>query len=316
MKNVLITGGVGFIGINFVQYLLEKYPALHIFVIDKITYAAKPNLPFFHTLVRNEKRVSFLQANITTLHALTHLFEKNQFDVIFNFAAESHVDNSIESPIIFTISNVFGTHMLLELARQYKIPKFVQISTDEVYGSRDTGFFKETDRLTPSSPYSASKAAADMLCLAYYTTFNLPVIITRSVNNFGPFQHKEKLIPCFIKRLLQHERVPLYGTGKNVRDWIYVRDNCDAIDFITQNGTVGEIYNIAGHNEYTNFDITKKILKILNKDETAIQFVPDRLGHDWRYAINDDKLLSLGWSSKFLFDEALTTTVRWYEENG
>jgi dTDP-glucose 4,6-dehydratase len=236
-------------------------------------------------------------------------------DQVVHFAAESHVDRSIKDASAFVRTNVVGTFTLLESARKYKVSRFIHISTDEVYGSRERGSFKEKDRLTPSSPYSSSKAGSDLLAQSYYITHKLPVIITRCTNNFGPYQYPEKLIPLFITNLLEDKKVPVYGTGKNVRDWIYVLDHCKAIDFVQHNGVPGEIYNIGGGAERSNIDITKKIIKILGKDESMIKYVEDRKGHDFRYSLNCTKLLKLGWVPEHGFNEALESTVLWYVEN-
>jgi dTDP-glucose 4,6-dehydratase len=235
-------------------------------------------------------------------------------DYVVHFAAESHVDRSIEDGSIFVKTNVLGTHTLLQNALECKVKKFIHISTDEVYGSTKSGSFKETDILTPSSPYSSSKAGSDLLAQSYYITYGLPVIITRCTNNFGPYQYPEKLIPLFVTNLLENKKVPVYGTGTNVRDWIYVLDHCKAVDFVLHSGTEGEIYNIGGENEKTNIEITYQILKLLGKDEFMIEYVKDRLGHDFRYSLNCSKLKELGWEPEYSFDKALEATVKWYIE--
>jgi dTDP-glucose 4,6-dehydratase len=307
---VLITGGCGFIGSNFIRYWLEKYSEDHITNLDKLTYAGNPdNLKD----IEDNPNYIFVKGDICDREIVDKVMEDK--DIVFNFAAESHVDNSIKGPLIFTESNVLGTHILLESARQNNIKKFIHISTDEVYGSTKEGSFKETDILKPNSPYSASKAAAEMLVRAYNITFKIPVIITRSSNNYGPYQYPEKVIPLFVTNLIENKKVPLYGTGMNVRDWIYVIDNCEAIDFISKNGEIGEIYNIGGGNEIPNIQLTKSILKEMNKDESSIEYVEDRIAHDFRYSLNCDKLNKLGWKPRFKFETALKETVQWYKDN-
>jgi len=307
---ILVTGGCGFIGSNFIKYWLEKYPEDKIINLDKLTYAG--NLDNLKDIEDNEN-YEFVKGDICD-KALVDNLMKN-IDIIFNFAAESHVDNSIKGPMVFTETNVLGTHNLLESAKNNNVKKFIHISTDEVYGSTKDSSFKETDLLKPNSPYSASKAAAEMIVRAYNVTFKLPVIITRSSNNFGPYQYPEKVIPLFVTNLIEGKKVPLYGTGKNVRDWIYVKDNCEAIDFVSKKGEIGEIYNIGGGNEIENIELTKKILKEMGKDESYIKYVEDRLAHDFRYSLDCDKIHSLGWKSKHNFDEALKKTVQWYKNN-
>ena len=309
MSTILVTGGLGFIGSNFIRYILAN-TGHKIINYDKITYAGNPN-----NLKDIEKNpnYTFVKGDICDLNAVEKAVSKA--DMIVHFAAETHVDRSIEDPLIFTKTNVLGTHCLLEASRRHNISRFVHISTDEVYGSIKKGSFKETDNLDPSSPYSASKAGSDLLALSYHKTFNLPVIVTRTTNNFGPYQYPEKLIPRFITNLMDGHKVPVYGTGKNVRDWIHVMDNCDAINFVLENGKVGEIYNIAGKNEKNNLYITEKILEHSGKDESYIEHVEDRLGHDFRYSLNANKLKKLGWAPKHKFDEMLKETVKWYQEN-
>ncbi len=236
-------------------------------------------------------------------------------DLVIHFASETHVDRSISDASLFIQTDLVGTYNLLNIARESNIKKFIQISTDEVYGSIEKGSFKETDELRPRNPYSASKAGADRLAYSFYATYNLPIIITRSSNNFGPYQYPEKLIPLFITNLLENKKTPVYGDGLNIRDWLYVLDNCEAIDFILHKGKEGEVYNIAGNNEKTNIAITKLLLKLLNKDESSIDYVKDRPGHDRRYALNANKLKSLGWQPSFKFDEAIKKTVEWYKDN-
>ncbi|MEM5793044.1 MAG: dTDP-glucose 4,6-dehydratase [Candidatus Aenigmatarchaeota archaeon] len=309
MKRVLVTGGAGFIGSNFVRYLINKYPKIEILVLDKLTYAGNMN-----NLIDVRKKIKFFKGDICD-KKLVERVSKN-CDYIFNFAAETHVDRSINNPEIFVKTNIVGTNTLLEVARRIKnLEKYVQISTDEVYGSKKKGSFKESDRLDPSSPYSASKAGSDLICLSYYKTYNLPIVITRSSNNYGPFQFPEKLIPVMIINAIKNKPMPIYGDGKNVRDWLFVDDNCEAIDFVSKNGKNGEIYNIASGFKKTNIEIVKKILKILNKPESLIKFVEDRPGHDFRYSLNCQKIRKMGWKPKINFDDGLERTIEWYINN-
>jgi dTDP-glucose 4,6-dehydratase len=310
MTTFLITGGAGFIGCNFVRYLLEKRPAAQVINLDKLTYAGNlenlreveknPRYRFVHGDVCDEKLVGSLMPGV---------------EVIVNFAAESHVDRSIGAPDDFIRTDVFGTFVLLEAARKNKIKKFIQISTDEVYGSIEAGSFNEAGALMPSSPYSASKAGADRLAYSYFVTYGLPAIITRCSNNFGPHQYPEKLIPLFVTNAMDDKPLPIYGDGKNVRDWIYVEDHCDAIDFVYDRGKDGEVYNIGGGNERTNLEITEHILKKLDKPKRLMSFVDDRLGHDRRYSLDITKLDALGWKPRHSFAEALDRTIDWYRQN-
>lgn len=308
--NILITGGLGFIGSNFIRYIIEKYHDYKIFSLDKMTYAG--NLDNLKD-IEDRKNYNFIKGDICDQEIVCRLM--NKMDYVIHFAAESHVDRSIENGSDFVKTNVLGTFILLDNALRYNIKRFIHISTDEVYGSIIKGSFKETDVLTPSSPYSSTKASSDLLVQSYYITHKLPIIITRCANNFGPYQFPEKLIPLFITNLLEDKKVPLYGTGKNIRDWIYVLDHCKAIDFILHNSDVGEIYNIGCGNERTNIEITKTILDKLDKDESMIKYVKDRPGHDLRYSIDSSKLLRLGWKPEYSFDEAIENTVKWYIEN-
>jgi dTDP-glucose 4,6-dehydratase len=306
--HLLVTGGAGFIGSNFIRHVLQN-PEVRVTNLDKLTYAGNPaNLKD----IEGNPRYRFVQGEICDAKTVNECV-KNA-DAIVHFAAESHVDNSISGPDVFIRTNVHGTLTLLNAARK-KNTRFLHVSTDEVYGSRKTGAFTEKDVLSPSSPYSASKAASDLLALSYFTTYGLPVTVTRSSNNFGPYQFPEKLIPLFITNLLEGKKVPLYGDGKNVRDWIYVEDNCAAIFTALQNGKPGEIYNIAGGNELPNVEITKKILSALGKDDSSIEYVKDRPGHDRRYAIDDRKIRALGWKPKHDFSTALQKTISWYKAN-
>lgn len=307
---ILITGGLGFIGSNFIRHILEKYNDYRVINLDKQTYAGNPdNLKD----IENNPNYSYIKGDICDPTIVDKVMQKA--DHVVHFAAESHVDRSIEDASTFVRTNVLGTFTLLESARKYHVSRFIHISTDEVYGSREKGSFKEKDRLTPSSPYSSSKAGSDLLAQSYYLTHKLPVIITRCTNNFGPYQYPEKLIPLFITNLMKNKKVPVYGTGKNVRDWIYVLDHCKAVDFVLHNGVPGEIYNIGGGAERSNIEITKKIIDLLGADESLIDYVTDRPGHDFRYSLNCTKLHKLGWASESGFNEALESTVKWYVEN-
>jgi len=307
---ILVTGGLGFIGSNFIRYMLGKYRGISIVNLDKQTYAACPeNLRD----VRSDNRYSYIKGDICDKK--TVLSAMRRCSAVINFAAETHVDRSIEDAALFLKTNVLGVHILLEAARKLRVRRFIHIGTDEVYGSRLRGSFAEEDPLMPNSPYSASKAAADMLVRSYIKTYGLPAMITRSSNNFGPFQFPEKVIPLFITNLLEGKRAPLYGDGRNVRDWIYVLDNCRGIDLVLQKGTIGEIYNIAAGNAMTNIKLTKLILKSLGKSERRIQFVKDRPGHDRRYSLDIAKIRTLGFKPQFDFSKALALTVHWYRQN-
>lgn len=308
-RKILVTGGAGFIGSNFIRYMLDKYPHYEIINYDLLTYAGNPEN------VRDLEKLSnyeFIHGDILDTPKLDIL---RNVDAIINFAAESHVDRSIGRAGDFISTNVMGTLSLLEVCKTRRISRFIQVSTDEVYGSKKKGSFKERDRLDPSSPYSASKASSDLLALSYYKTHNVPVIVTRSSNNFGPYQYPEKLIPLFTTNAIKDERLPIYGDGENVRDWIYVEDNCSAIDAVLHKGLVGHVYNIGGGNEVTNNDISKIILDKLSKPETLVSFVKDRLGHDFRYSINCDKVKKLGWEPSYKFEDAMEKTIDWYKDN-
>ncbi len=310
--NILVTGGAGFIGNCFVRHILTKYPNYRVINLDALTYAGNiENLDD----VKDNPNYQFVHGNICDKMLVRELIE--QADCVVNFAAESHVDRSITGPEIFIETNVQGTLNLLQASKEIGVERFLQVSTDEVYGSLgQTGYFEETTPLAPNSPYSASKASADMLVRAYYETYKMPVLNTRCSNNYGPYQYPEKLIPFFISRLLKGEKVPVYGDGLNVRDWVYVYDHCEAIDLVLHKGRVGEVYNIGGHNEKTNMEITKLILDAMGKDETSIEFVKDRLGHDRRYAICNDKIQSeLGWMPSLTFEEGIKLTIDWYLNN-
>jgi len=309
--NLLITGGAGFIGSNFIRYILNQYPDYKIINLDKLTYAG--NLENLRD-IENNPHYTFVKGDICNENIVDKLVSR-QPDAIINFAAESHVDRSIIDPQSFIKTDILGAQTLLEAAKKYQIERFVQISTDEVYGSIKEGFFTEESSLRPNSPYSASKTAADLMVRAYQQTFGLPVLITRSSNNFGNFQYPEKLIPLFVTNLLEDKKVPVYGDGQQIRDWLYVIDNCEGIDFVLHHGQIGEIYNIGSNNERTNLEITKIIIDQLGKDESCIEYVKDRPGHDQRYALDSTKLRNLGWQSRYEFEEAMAKTVQWYQDN-
>lgn len=314
---IIVTGGAGFIGSNFVFYQLKNHPDDRIVCLDKLTYAG--NLETLKSVMDN-KNFRFVKADIADKDAVEKLFEEEKPDIVVNFAAESHVDRSIEDPSIFLKTNILGTQVLMDACRKYGIKRYHQVSTDEVYGDlpldRPDLFFTEETPIQTSSPYSSSKAGADLLVLAYYRTFGLPVSITRCSNNYGPYHFPEKLIPLIISRALADESLPVYGKGENVRDWLYVEDHCAAIDLVIRKGREGEVYNIGGHNEKTNLEVVKTILKQLNKPESLITFVTDRPGHDMRYAIDPEKIHSeLGWLPQTKFEDGIKKTIDWYLEN-
>lgn len=314
---ILVTGGAGFIGGNFVHYMVNKYPEDMIVNLDLLTYAG--NLETLKP-VENKANYKFVKGDIADRKFIFELFEKEKFDAVVNFAAESHVDRSIENPEIFVITNVLGTTTLLDASKEFGVKRYHQVSTDEVYGDlpldRPDLFFTEETPLHTSSPYSSSKASADLFVLAYHRTFGLPVTVSRCSNNYGPYHFPEKLIPLMISRALADEELPVYGTGENVRDWLHVEDHCAAIDLILRNGCIGEVYNVGGHNERTNLEVVKTILKALNKPESLIRYVKDRPGHDMRYAIDPTKLeTELGWRPKYNFDTGIQQTIEWYLNN-
>lgn len=308
----LVTGGAGFIGSNFIRYMLDTHADLEIINYDILTYAG--NLNNLKGIER-QPHYTFIKGEICDQSLVNATLKKFPVDAIVHFAAESHVDRSITDPSAFVKTNVLGTHTLLEAARKHAVPKFIHISTDETYGSIMKGSFKETDILSPSSPYSASKAGSDLLALSYFTTYHLPVIVTRCTNNFGPYQFPEKLIPLFITNLLEGKKVPVYGTGKNIRDWIHVNDHCRAVEFLLDHGVPGDVYNIGSGHEKTNLEITDKILNLLDKDKSMVEYVTDRPGHDFRYSLDSSKLRKMGWKPRYSFDDALEETVTWYHEN-
>lgn len=317
MKKVLVTGGAGFIGGNFVHYMLKKYDDYKIICIDALTYAG--NLETLDAVMDNSN-FKFIKADIADREVIYKIFEEEKPNIVINFAAESHVDRSIENPGLFLQTNIIGTGVLLDALRKYGVERYHQVSTDEVYGDlpldRTDLFFTEETPIHTSSPYSASKASADLLVQAYYRTFKLPITISRCSNNYGPYHFPEKLIPLMIANALNDKQLPVYGKGENVRDWLYVEDHCLAIDMIIHNGRIGEVYNIGGHNERTNLDVVKTILRELNKPESLIKFVTDRPGHDMRYAIDPTKIKKeLGWEPTTAFDEGIKKTIKWYLEN-
>lgn len=314
---LLITGGAGFIGSNFIYYMLKTHPEYELVNLDLLTYAG--NLDSLKA-AQTSPNYRFVHGDIADAALVMHLFEKEQFDMVVNFAAESHVDRAVLNPSVFVHTNVLGTQVLLDAARTYGVKRYHQVSTDEVYGDlpldRPDLFFSEDTPLHTSSPYSAAKAGADLLVLAYHRTFGLPVTISRCSNNYGPYQFPEKLIPLMILRALRDEPLPVYGTGENIRDWLHVKDHCTAIDLILQQGRVGEVYNIGGHNEKTCLCIVKTILETLKKPESLISFVADRPGHDRRYAIDPLKITTtLGWAPTVTFENGIQDTIQWYVEH-
>ena len=314
---IIVTGGAGFIGSNFVYLQLKEHPEDRIICLDKLTYAG--NLSTLQEAMQHPN-FRFVKADIADRAAVEQLFEQEHPDIVVNFAAESHVDRSIENPGIFLQTNIMGTQVLMDACRKYGIQRYHQVSTDEVYGDlpldRPDLFFTEDTPIHTSSPYSSSKAGADLLVLAYYRTFGLPISITRCSNNYGPYHFPEKLIPLMISRALADEALPVYGKGENVRDWLYVEDHCKAIDLVMRKGRAGEVYNVGGHNERTNLEVVKTILKELGKPESLITFVTDRPGHDMRYAIDPTKIHSeLGWLPETKFEDGIRQTIQWYLDN-
>ena len=307
--HLLVTGAAGFIGSNYVRHVLATTDD-EVTVFDALTYAGnRGNL----TDVEHSNRFSFVAGDICDREALRAAMAG--CDAVVHFAAETHVDNSITGPDVFVATNCLGTNVVMDIARLTEVSKVVHVSTDEVYGSIDLGSFSETDPLCPRSPYSSSKAGSDLLALSYHTTYQVPVVITRSSNQFGPYQYPEKLIPLFTTNLLDGQKVPVYGDGLNVRDWLFVDDNCRGVDLVLRQGVVGEIYNIGAHNEVPNIDLIRKLLSLTGRDESSIEWVADRLGHDRRYSITTDKITSLGWKTERSLDEALSETVAWYRNH-
>jgi len=314
---ILITGGAGFIGSNFIFYIMDKYPDYKIVCLDVLTYAG--NLSTLESVLSKDN-FNFVKGDITNRQLVFDLFRKERFDIVVNFAAETHVDRSILNPSIFIKTNIIGTQVLLDASKEFNVNRFHQISTDEVYGDlpldRLDLFFTEETPIHASSPYSASKASADLLVLAYNRTFKLPVTISRCSNNYGPYHFPEKLIPLIISRTLSNKQIPIYGKGENIRDWLYVKDHCSAIDLIIHKGKVGEVYNIGGHNEKSNLEVAKIILKEFKKPESLILFVKERVGHDMRYAMDPKKIeIQLGWKAKVRFEEGIKQTIKWYLNN-
>jgi len=305
---ILVTGGAGFIGSNFVRYLLREHPTYDVVVLDKLTYAGRKE-----NLEDVWGKIIFIKGDVTVREDVAKA--AIDCDFIVNFAAETHVDRSILQAGTFVLTDVLGVYNLLETVKESRVARFIQISTDEVYGHILKGSFKETDKLNPRNPYSASKAGGELLCRAYFETHRLPVIITRSSNNYGAYQHPEKLIPKAIINALMDKPIPVYGTGKNVRDWLYVEDNCAAIDTVMQKGQPGEVYNIGGGQELENVQVIKTILRLTEKPESLVSFVTDRLGHDLRYSLDIEKIRKLGWRPETKFDEGIERTVRWYRAN-
>ena len=312
-KTILVTGGAGFIGSNFIHYMVKKYSEYNIINLDKLTYAG--NLENLKS-IENKPNYRFIKGDIADPGIVSEIFSSGKIDAVVNFAAESHVDRSIDDPGLFIQTDVYGTFVLLEAAKNHKTKLFFHISTDEVYGSILNGSFKEGDPLLPNSPYAASKAGAEMLVRSFYKTYNTPVVITRTSNNFGPFQYPEKIIPLFVTNLIDEIKVPLYGDGLNVRDWLYVEDNCRAIDIVLHKGGIGEIYNVGAGNEKPNIWITKKLIELTGKTESMIEPVADRLGHDRRYSVDCTKIENeFDWKPQYDFEEALEKTVNWYISN-
>ena len=314
---IVVTGGAGFIGSNFIYYMLDKYKDYKIICIDKLTYAG--NLSTLSEAMKNQN-FKFIKADICDIEKIDTVFKEEEPNIVVNFAAESHVDRSISNPEVFLETNIMGTSVLLECCKKYNVKRYHQISTDEVYGDlpldRPDLSFTEKSPLRPSSPYSVSKTSADLLVLSYFRTYKLPVTISRCSNNYGPYHFPEKLIPLIIIKALKNQRLPIYGDGKNVRDWIYVKDHCKAIDLILHKGKIGEVYNVGGNSEKSNLEVVKTILNILGKSEKLIEFVPDRLGHDRRYAINNHKIESeLGFKRDVTFEQGIEKTINWFLHN-
>lgn len=311
-KTYLVTGGAGFIGSNYIHYLFERHEQVRVINLDKLTYAGNPES--LRDLKDNPDYI-FIRGDICDTEIVNRIFEEYPPDFLVNFAAESHVDRSIGDAEDFIRTDMYGVYVLLEATRKFGLERFIQISTDEVYGSIESGSFTEESPLKPGNPYSASKAGGDRLAYSYYNTYKLPVIITRASNNYGPYQYPEKLISLFVTNALEDKPLPLYGDGKNVRDWLYVRDHCSAIEYVLHNGQMGEVYNIAGGSEKENIEITRLILELTGKPESLIKPVADRIGHDRRYSLDATKLKALGWTREHDFEAALRETVQWYTEN-
>jgi dTDP-glucose 4,6-dehydratase len=312
MRNLLVTGGAGFIGSNFARYMLGRYDDLNVIVFDKLTYAGNPdNL----RAERDNPRFRFVQGDIADHEAVAGALAEREIDTVVNFAAETHVDRSILDPDAFIQTNSVGTYVLLDESQRYGVGRLLHVSTDEVYGSIPEGFFKEGDPLEPNSPYAASKAGGDLMTRAYHTTYGMNVVVTRGSNTFGPYQYPEKLLPLFITNAIDDEPLPLYGDGRQVRDWLFVEDHCSGIDTVLRHGAPGEAYNLGGENERYNIDVIEQMLDILGKPTSLIRHVEDRPGHDRRYALDNTRLRALGWEHGASFDEALERTVHWYVDN-
>lgn len=312
MKRILVTGGAGFIGSNFIQYMLSTYEDIEILNLDKLTYAG--NLDNLCS-VQSDPRYTFRQGDIADKSMVQVLLDQIEVDAVVNFAAETHVDRSISKPDEFLRTDIFGTFSLLEAVRNHDIKRFVHISTDEVYGPAIDGEMTEVSALNPSSPYSASKGGGDLMCRAYYTTYGTPVMVTRAANNYGAYQYPEKFIPLFITNALEDQELPLYGDGKQVREWLHVADHCKAVDLVLRRGQAGEFYNIGGFGDEENVSIARRILELTKKDESLLKFVEDRPGHDVRYALDCTKIRELGWEPEMSVDEGLARTVTWYKKN-
>jgi dTDP-glucose 4,6-dehydratase len=312
MKNILVTGGAGFIGSNFVHYMLKHHPDYYVVVLDKLTYAG--NLDNLEDVTENSN-YKFLQGDIANRDSVRRALESNQIDTVVNFAAESHVDRSILNPDAFISTDVVGTYTLLDEGRKYGLERFLQVSTDEVYGSIEEGEFKVGDPLEPNSPYAASKAGGELMVRAYHVTYGMNTMVTRGSNTFGPYQYPEKLLPLFITNAIENLPLPLYGDGKQVRDWLFVEDHCSGIDLVLHRGESGEVYNLGGDNERYNIDVIRQMLDVLGKPESLIKHVNDRPGHDRRYAIDNSKTYALGWEQSHSFETALEHTVHWYVEH-
>lgn len=314
MKNLLITGGAGFIGSNYVRYVLMNHPQLNVIVYDKLTYAG--NLDNLRDLAEQfQSRYSFVRGDICDAAAVEQAIRDHRIDTIVNFAAESHVDRSLLTPDAFIKTDVNGTYVLLEAARQFQLERYHQVSTDEVYGDIPIGSSRETDGLAPRSPYSASKASADLLVNAYHISYGVPTTITRGSNTYGPYQYPEKLLPLFITNALEDHWLPVYGDGQQVRDWLYVMDHCSGIDRVLHRGVIGEVYNVGGENEQHNLDVIRLLLKMMNKPESLLRRVADRPGHDRRYSLDVSKLHALGWEQAATFEQELAATIKWYTDN-
>lgn len=310
--NILVTGGAGFMGSNFVRYMVNKYPEHDITNYDKLTYAG--DLENLKDL-KDKKNYNFVKGDVCDFNLLMGTLKEKEIDAVIHLAAESHVDNSIGNSLIFTMSNTYGTHVLLEAARLNKVKKFVHVSTDEVYGDIEEGAFKEDSSLNPNNPYSASKAGAEMIARSYYKTYKMPITIVRGNNVFGPYQYPEKIIPTFITRLLENKKIPLHGDGSNIRTYIYVEDFSNALDIVFNKGVFGEIYNIGTSDEISNLKIAKLLIKKLGKDKSYIEFVKDRPFNDKRYSVDNTRMKDLGWKQRYLFEDGLNETIKWYKEN-